>query len=1042
MGVAHFTPTKRFSEKVAFFVQICYHYPSTIENPSFACHQKKVLALVLAFACAFTMFAGAAFTDDADIKAADAVDMLTALGVIDGYDDGSFKPDATVTRAEAAKMIFTIRNGGNDNADAFTGGKTTFTDVYAGYWAEGYIKYCQSMGIISGKSTTKFVPEGTVTGTELAKMLLVTLGYDPKTAGLEGAGWDQKTIGLASENGLLDDVTASLSAACPRQYAAQIMYNAINADIVTLKDGKYQKVETTTSKIVPVDVDGDGIPDTAVAQTVTENKTLGKEYMDLNESSAIPMLEMSKNDKGEYSFAVFTKIDKDYSELMGQNVKVLYKDTDDVYGVYADSDSEVAATGVVGDLDTVNGSSDKIKLDGTEYKIDNNAKVYSFNNSTSTGKLADLAASHSGLQQAYSIKLIDNDNNGKVDTALVTPFVVAEVTYVGNTSMTFQSVTGFDTIGNKDVEDIVAYDGIAEDDWAVVYMAGDTVDGNYHAVKASVVTGEVTGTRKNGTEGMIDGNWYTSLVSGETFNVGDKVDVVTVGKYAFDVEISDTSATSADVLYVDGLEIKGGLNAGLNAKLYFTDGTSKEALISKIDGYSVKTTALESGDDKKVYVSDGAQAWADDATGGATNSKKVGTDNLVDKVYTFTMDGSKYEIKSISATNKAGFKGYDTVASYADKTLKLSTNGTAKIADDAVIFVEGDDDTKVIAGSVVNAWGKNTITLTADNSIMMYSESNGFKYAQVGSLRIDSGDIPDASGDTAYGYVTADPYLIKEGSTNYVQYTLWTANGEKTVRVKTSDFAAAKGDFISYNVGDGTTIKDINKSALAAAAVTAYADGKDINMVKADQTAVDAAFANKLADDVTIVYVNTKDTKGVDGGKIRTASKDSNGKYIANVMYKLDTDKKVEVLFVDVNNDLEAVDNPVDAENKANEEAVAAAVNQLKTNTSSAAGTTADPFAKTQGSLSFNDSTADTLTVTGLFNSITGVTTSVELATNVTGHSVASSLAPAVAVSTNDLTIADTDEKNLADGDKVGVKVTFTAGTANKSAYVLITLNA
>ena len=70
------------------------------------------------------------------------------------------------------------------------------------------------------------------------------------------------------------------------------------------------------------------------------------------------------------------------------------------------------------------------------------------------------------------------------------------------------------------------------------------------------MTGEVTGTRNNNTEGLIDGTWYTSLVSGETFNVGDTVDVVTVGRYAFDVEISDTTATSADVLYVDGLEIK------------------------------------------------------------------------------------------------------------------------------------------------------------------------------------------------------------------------------------------------------------------------------------------------------------------------------------------------------------------------------------------------------------------------------------------------------------------------------------------------------
>ena len=76
---------------------------------------KKVLALVLAFACAFTMFAGAAFTDEADIKATDAVNMLTALGVVEGNPDGSFRPDATVTRAEMAKMIFVVRNNTIDD---------------------------------------------------------------------------------------------------------------------------------------------------------------------------------------------------------------------------------------------------------------------------------------------------------------------------------------------------------------------------------------------------------------------------------------------------------------------------------------------------------------------------------------------------------------------------------------------------------------------------------------------------------------------------------------------------------------------------------------------------------------------------------------------------------------------------------------------------------------------------------------------------------------------------------------------------------------
>ena len=545
------------------------------------------------------------------------------------------------------------------------------------------------------------------------------------------------------------------------------------------------------------------------------------------------------------------------------------------------------ATGVVGDLDPVTGDSEKIKLDSTEYKIDTSAEVYSFNKTDNPVNLIDLAKTHSGVQDAYSIKLIDNDGNGKIDRAVMLPFEVAEVTYVGTSSMTFRSVTGTN-IGNLDVDEVTAYEGIAEDDWAIVYLDNGTVDGNYNVEKATVVTGEVTGTRDSNKEGLINGTWYTSLVDGQTFTVGDKVDVVTVGEYAFNVEISDTTATSADVLYVDGLEIKTGLNAGLNAKLYFTDGTSKEALISKIDGYEVVTTG--SAKVGEVLVSGSS---SDTGTAGSAGYSKAMT-SIVDRVYTFSVDGDKYEIKTISDSNKAGFKGQNTVNSYADKTLTLEDNSTAKIADDAVIFVEGADDTKVVSGATVNAWGKDSISFTAANSIVLYSESNGFKYVQVGSLKLATGNIPDASGDTAYGYVTADPYLIKEDGTNYIQYTLWTADGEKVVREKTSDVHANKGDFISYNVGDGTTIKTVkvgDDANLFAGAVTAYAGGEDINMVQADNDAI-SSFANKMADDATVVYVNTADTKGVDGGKIRTASKDSNDKYIANVMYKLDSEKQ------------------------------------------------------------------------------------------------------------------------------------------------------
>ncbi|MEE0067648.1 MAG: S-layer homology domain-containing protein, partial [Evtepia gabavorous] len=864
-------------------------------------------------------------------------------------------------------------------------------------WAEKYIESCVSQGIVSGVGGGRFSPNGNVTGSQLAKMLLVCLGFDSDIEGYTGNAWDMNVNVRATQKGLYKGLEGlDVSAALTRDTAAQMVWNALQAGEVKYE---YTWVGGDATKVTAVDkLDNANNPITLLKDKY--NATIVDEGV---------LTTVEQDSKGTYNVktdakeGTYTKVEKDYSDLMGQKVDVMVKDDDHskVYGIYANEDSKVIATGVVGDLDPVTGDNEKIKLDSTEYKIDSGAKVYHFNKTADDGTLISLAKAPSGVQDAYSIKLIDNDGNGKIDRAVVTPFAVAEVTYVGTSSMTFQAVNGFATIGNKDVDDVTAYDGIAEDDWVIVYADSDTVDGNYNVEKATVVTGEVTGTRNKDTEGLIDGTWYTSLVSGETFNVGDTVDVVTVGKYAFDVEISDTSTTSADVLYVDNAEVKEtGLDAGLTAKLYFTDGTTKTAKISKIDGKKVIVTGIAGADE--ILVSSAA--------------------SYIDKVYTFSVDGDKYEIKTISDSNKAGFKGQDTVKSYADKTLTLSNKGTAKIADDAVIFVEGDDDTKVVSGATVNAWGKGQITFTADNSIVLYSESNGFKYVQVGSLKLASGNIPDASGDTAYGYVTADPYLIKEEGTHYIQYTLWTADGEKVVREKVSSTTIEKGDFVSYNVGDGTTVKDVAE-ALTAGAVTAYAGGEDINMVQADNSDI-SSFANKMADDATVVYVNTEDTKGVDGGKIRTASKDSNGKYIANVMYKLDSENKVEVLFVDVNNDLEAVDNPVIADDK---KAVADAVSALKSavTTGSADGTAEKPYTKTV-------TNADGKSLDLITFSASGTTVSASI--------VGDTATKITSVKYADGKLTATSTENMVDGI-VKLAITIANNNATATVYVDVTLN-
>ena len=190
--------------------------------------RKRLIALTMAAACAATAFAGAAYTDQSSIKVdIKVIDTLTEKNVIKGYEDGSFKPDKTVTRAEMAKMMFVLRTGSDDASYYAKDMTDTFTDT-VGTWSNGYVKYCQAYGIVSGKSSTVFAPNAPVTTAEAAKMLLVYGGHDVQKDGLTGTQWKENTLKLADTEGLLTSVNTKPDDALPRQYAAQMIYNAIN----------------------------------------------------------------------------------------------------------------------------------------------------------------------------------------------------------------------------------------------------------------------------------------------------------------------------------------------------------------------------------------------------------------------------------------------------------------------------------------------------------------------------------------------------------------------------------------------------------------------------------------------------------------------------------------------------------------------------------------------------------------------------------------------------------------------------------------------
>lgn len=197
---------------------------------------KKVLALALVFAMTLTLFAGAAFSDQATIGAdyADDVNMLVELGVLNGYGDNTFRPENNVTRAEFAKMAYTLKYGADDKGVLFSGAKSAFSDVEGVSsiaWAKGYINYCANQKIIAGVGNGKFNPNGNVTVAEAAKMLLVILGCNPQTEGFVGLNWQGNVVAKAIELGVFDGWSGDPTQPATRQLVAKLMRNTVFAPI-------------------------------------------------------------------------------------------------------------------------------------------------------------------------------------------------------------------------------------------------------------------------------------------------------------------------------------------------------------------------------------------------------------------------------------------------------------------------------------------------------------------------------------------------------------------------------------------------------------------------------------------------------------------------------------------------------------------------------------------------------------------------------------------------------------------------------------------
>jgi hypothetical protein len=842
---------------------------------------KRVLSLSLALVMILGLMivgtgaSAADFTDQDEIVNDDAVNTLVALNIIAGKDDGSyFDPTGIVTRGEMAKMITIALNGGSEPV---LGTGTSFSDT-ANHWASSYIEYCVNLKIAAGRGNGTFDPNATVTATEAAKMLLVAMNYDPAVFGLTGDSWDIKTNTEANKAGLYEDLGGvSASAGLTRDNAAQMIYNAILAN--TMELGWNQNM--ATGEITQTyRQDGDSIFADKYNGIESEGTITDFSY-DSDKDQWTYTLNITKTTEGVADVdnaRTSFKSSEDFTDLFRLNAKVLWtvkKGDVVVYGIY-DKDNTVMAEGVLGDLKEDKITDKQIKVGSTYYKTtEKHVDYYAFGADTKNADgMPEIKDTDNDdvptLAAAYSMKLIDNTGDGKADIVVYVPFEVSKVTYVGKNSITLSpTVAGVD----RDFEDIEIYDGVAKDDYVMIVKDDNSAKGIDTYTKLDVASGKVTKT--SGNKATIDGTAYTvvgGVGDGKTVKLNGKYDAANVNGYVVLTNTVSSGFSIDDFAVVTAFEAKADeLSDNPRAILLFADGSSKTVEYDKN-----KSNITAKGD----FV-------------------------------TYEVDDSVYTLTKVDVTDE-GFDDYDLAensGTYAYSSSKgYGTIDGNKIADDAVIFRDkGNGKYTVVTGATLKA------THAAPNVNFVFGEkdsSTGFVTVTVAYVK---GAVA-ASTDAQYGYLLAAPAAtLNDDEKAVYELQMWTADGKVTLLTNTDTAAAAenleKGAVIAYTTSDGE-IDSIGKDAegtsidIETAGVVGY-NGTEIELVDVPTaTPVAAGSSNvkaDITDDTIIVYVNTDDVAGEEGGSVQLAHSNDDEEYFANVAYAV-SNGDVLVLFVDVEN--------------------------------------------------------------------------------------------------------------------------------------------
>ena len=807
---------------------------------------KKFLSLVLALVMTMslvTVSAGAKdFTDNSKINYEEAVEVMSTLGVVGGYTDGTFKPQGTLTRGAAAKIICNLILG-TTTADALTADAAPYKDVATTNVFAPYIAYCAKEGLISGYADGTFRPGNTLTGYAFMKMLLGALGLQADKEGYTGPNWSISVAkralskDVALDNGLKGEFNGAKAAT--REEACLYALNMMKAGTFS-----YPNDNTVIVGNVSVSTSAKAVQDKNKPYYETVFKNLSAK----STSDAFGRPATRWDYKG-VKIGTYAK-----------TPDLTYVGSVKVNDIYADLNMSTKDT--TANL-YVNGESFDTATNGKD------AATFTVSKANDT-KLDKLGGTADKIGNGTLIEVYRDDDNNHVDVIAMSVYA-GKITDVKDATSKKDAYVVVDTDSTiADFNDEYETEAFAEDDVVAFTYADGEIQTMY---KMESVSGELTKkvieksltigdtTYKYGKEYTFNGTSEAGLSNKSSYDVY-------VDANGFALYIEETGANVSD--YALLLKINGDAINWINgnrAKLVFADGSVKTVDTDKdySNAYDaddlpllVRVKTNSDGEYKLSgsYESEGVPALENKKL--TAGGKTVNTDSKTIFVINKNGETAKFNVYT-------GIKNAPEIVDAANtaETYVYSKGGVAK-----VVYITGVSTTNS-SKDITFIAGKSASKLNAATDTAAYYVYNAVVKGEVTSVMIMA--KADENGN-----VQSDAQINNPGDLDNVIWFSTTSDSDDII------YKASTKSTKGVDVYSADGVKKVSADEVIV--------GTMVNGVKGDGANM------SMASDVKVYTINDDgDIEAIDASAIKTNSE-------ASVIYTVE-DGEITNLFIQLPKD-------------------------------------------------------------------------------------------------------------------------------------------